>query len=133
MTLYLKLGGRPAFQEAIKTLENRLYQDGAFRPSQDGHILRHADELCEFLVFLFGGAPFYDGMPIGAVLQPLRLDDSRYDRFVDHVVNALGGNRSSVRNEAQMRVVMEHIRPHVVNVPELQTDPAFRNPVGIPA
>ncbi|WP_346895205.1 Clp protease ClpP [uncultured Roseibium sp.] len=133
MTLYLKLGGRPAFQEAMKTLENKLYQDGAFRPSQDGRILRHSDELCEFLVFLFGGAPFYDGMPIGTVLQPLRLDDNRYDRFVDHVVNALGGDRSSVSNEAQMRVVMEHIRPHVVNTPELQTGSASRASIGIPA
>lgn len=133
MTLYLKLGGRPAFQEAIETLENKLRQDGAFRPSQDGRVLRYSEELCEFLVFLFGGAPFYDGMPIGTVLEPLRLDDSRYDRFVDHVVNALGGNCSSVRNEAQMRVVMEHIRPHVVNVPEFRTGSAPRDPVGVPA
>lgn len=133
MTLYLKLGGRPAFQEAIETLASKLYQDSAFRLPHDGPVLRHADELCEFLIFLFGGAPFYDGMPIGQVLRPLRLDDDRYDRFVDHVVRSLGGRRSSVRDETQMRVVMEHIRPHVVGVPASRPGPAPQDPVGIVA
>jgi len=133
MTLYLKLGGRPAFQEAVETLENRLCQDGTFPPSQDGRVLRHSDELCEFLIFLFGGAPFYDGMPIGMVLKPLRLDDVRYDRFVDHVVDALAGSHSTIRNETRMRVALEHIRPHVVTAPEFRSGPAPQDPVGIVA
>lgn len=133
MTLYLKLGGRPAFREAIETLKSRLYQDSTFRLSQGDPVLRHSDELCEFLIFLFGGAPYYDGMPIGRVLSPLRLDDSRYDRFVDHVVSALENRRSSIRDETQLRVVMEHIRPHVVNVLENRPGPAPQDQVGIVA
>ena len=133
MTLYLKLGGRPTFQEAIETLERRLKQDGKFSQPHGGHVLPNADELCEFLIFLFGGAPFYDGMPIDRVLRPLRLDDTRYDRFVDHVVIALTGGRPSVRNETQLRVVMEHIRPHVVNAPGNRPGLPPQDQVGIVA
>lgn len=117
MTLYLKIGGRPAFKEAMTRLEDRLSSDGSFGFAEQGGKLSNTDDLCEFLIFLSGGAPFYDGSPVAEILGPLRLSDARYDLFVDHLVDVLTGDLRSIRAETELRLVMEHVRPHVVSPP----------------
>ena len=125
MTLYLKLGGRPAFQNAVQKLKNRMLFDGAIDRRNQGASLQNTDDLCEFLIFLSGGAPFYDGQPIAEILSPLCPDDKRYEMFVGHLVDILIADQDNPQTETELRVVMEHIRPHVVsNAPSRPCRPA---------
>ncbi|MDN3719579.1 hypothetical protein QW131_11205 [Roseibium salinum] len=51
--------------------------------------LARSDDLSEFLIFLCGGAPFYDGEPVSRLLSPLCSSADTYQRFVDHLVAVL--------------------------------------------
>jgi hypothetical protein len=115
MTLYLKLGGRPAIEEAAKRLQRRLRHDPAFREPVASAPDNHRTDLSEFLIFLSGGSPFYDGTPIGKILAPLCPSDEAFDLFVDHLATVLIGNDRPVQVEAQLRLLMEHIRPYAVD------------------
>lgn len=114
MTLYLKLGGRPAIVEAMRRLETLMIQEQNLPHVDSEASLEQSEELCEFLIFLSGGAPFYDNAPIGEILGPICPCDGSYDLFVDLLVTAMFGPRCAPRTEAELRLLMEHIRPHVV-------------------
>ena len=126
MTLYLKLGGRPAIVEAMRRLETLMMQEENLPHVDNETSLEQSEELCEFLIFLSGGAPIYDSAPISEILGPVCPSDDSYDRFVDHLVTAMFGPRRAPRTEAELRLMMEHIRPHVVGrepgKPSSQTD-----------
>lgn len=114
MTLYLKLGGRPAIVEAMRKLETLMIQEENLPHVDSEASFEQSEELCEFLIFLSGGAPVYDNAPIGEILGPVCPCDDSYDLFVDHLVIAMIGPHRAPRTEAELRLMMEHIRPHVV-------------------
>ncbi len=86
MTLYLKLGGRTAIMRAMPRLKARLEQDPCFDVTSFLPEFEHSDDLTEFLIFLAGGAPFYDGKPVCELLAPICTCNNIYERFVDHLV-----------------------------------------------
>ncbi|WP_428524836.1 Clp protease ClpP [Roseibium sp.] len=114
MTLYMKIGGRKAVLAAVPALKERLDADPCFDLSALRGEFDTSGDLCEFLVFLFGGAPFYDGKPVTDLLSPLCDCDDVYGRFVDHLVAVLLRNALSEENEAELRSLMERLRPHVL-------------------
>lgn len=115
MTLYMKLGGRKAIMRAMPHLLARLEQDPCFTPRSFRQEFERSDDLSEFLIFLSGGAPFYDGKPISALLSPICTCADIYERFVDHLVNVLIGGRPAAGDEADLRQLMERLRPHVLD------------------
>lgn len=114
MTLYFKLGGRPAIVEAMRRLETLMIQEERLPHVDSKASFGQSEELCEFLIFLSGGAPVYDNAPIRKILGPVCPCDDSYDLFVDHLVTAMIGPHRAPRTEAELRLMMEHIRPHVV-------------------
>ncbi|ADZ70239.1 hypothetical protein [Polymorphum gilvum] len=113
MTLYLTLGGRPAIRQAVAAVltEPMPEAGGGTVPAAAATA---ADDLTEFLVFLFGGAPIYEGPPISHTLAPYCADPGGYDRFVDRLARHLVGRNLPVRVEAELRVLLERVRRHVV-------------------
>ncbi len=115
MTLYMKLGGRKAIMGAMPSLKVRLEQDPAFNVDSFREEFEHSENLSEFLIFLAGGAPLYDGKPICELLSPLCRCSQSYDRFVDHLVAVFFGTRNAPAEEDQLRDLMDRIRPQVLN------------------
>lgn len=122
MTLYMKLGGRKAIMRAMPRLLARLEQDSCFTPGSFRREFERSDDLTEFLVFLSGGAPFYDGKPISELLSPICTCEDVFERFVDHMVHVLFADRPAKADETDLRLLMDRIRPHVL-------DPKPRAPV----
>ncbi|POF31494.1 globin domain-containing protein [Roseibium marinum] len=114
MTLYMKLGGRKAIKQAMPRLRARLEQDPCFDLSKFRQEFERSDDLTEFLIFLFGGAPFYDGKPVTELLSPVCPSQEIYQRFVDHLVTVIFDGRTS-GEETGLRDLMERLRPQVLN------------------
>ena len=114
MTLYLKLGGRPGISRAVEGLLERLRKDRTGRADHELDVEQRTD-LTEFLIFLSGGAPFYDGRPIASLLSHFCPNDAAFDRMVDLLAEAAIGQERSIRVEAELRLMMEHIRAHVID------------------
>ena len=116
MTLYMKLGGRRAIMQAMPRLLSRLEQDPCFHLEDIRGEFERSDDLSEFLIFLAGGAPFYDGKPVCELLSPICTCADVYERFVDHLVSVLlVGPRSSASDETDLRNLMGHLRPQVLD------------------
>ncbi|MCV0426425.1 MAG: Clp protease ClpP [Roseibium sp.] len=115
MTLYLKLGGRKAIKRAMPHLQARLEQDPCFDLGGFREEFERSDDLTEFLIFLSGGAPFYDGKPICDLLSPICTCSDVYERFVDHLVAVMFGGTYSKSDEASLRDLMNRLRPQVLD------------------
>ncbi|MBD8875476.1 Clp protease ClpP [Roseibium polysiphoniae] len=115
MTLYMRLGGRPAIVDAVERLSSRLSHDTSFCDAAKELPEIWREDFSEFLIFLSGGAPFYDSSPISTLLSPLCPTDEAFDVLVDHLAAVLIGRTRSVRLEAEMRLMMEHVRPYIVS------------------
>ena len=115
MTLYLKLGGRKAIKRAMPRLQARLEQDPCFDLGGFRDEFEHSDDLTEFLIFLSGGAPFYDGKPICDLLSPICTCTDIYERFVDHLVAVMFGGTVSRSDETSFRELMKRLRPQVLD------------------
>lgn len=114
MTMYFTIGGRPACARAVEQLEHHLSQDARFTlPKHDGRWC-HADDFCEFLVFLAGGAPFYEGLPISQILGSFCPNNERYDHVAGLLASLLTGNAESAHLKPKLHAALEHLRPHVV-------------------
>ncbi|MBN9670893.1 Clp protease ClpP [Roseibium aggregatum] len=114
MTLYNKLGGRKAIMQAMPLLQVRLEQDPCFDLTKFRQEFERSDDLTEFLVFLFGGAPFYDGKPVNALLSPICTCADVYDRFVDHLVAVFFDGTAIAAAEEDLRNLMDRLRPQVL-------------------
>ncbi|MEE4013388.1 Clp protease ClpP [Roseibium sp. FZY0029] len=114
MTLYMKLGGREAIMQAMPHLKARLEQDPCFDVSSFLPEFEHSDDLTEFLIFLSGGAPIYDGKPVSDLLAPICTCNNIYERFVDHLVAVIFNGVRAPGDEADLRDLMDRLRPHVI-------------------
>ncbi len=109
-------------REAVERLLQRVRIDAGFSKAGQHLSQEMQDDLLEFLIFLSGGAPVYDGISVSRLLSPLCQTDEAYDLFVDHLATAMCVPERSPRLEVELRLMMEHIRVHVVD----------RHPAGIP-
>lgn len=114
MTLYMKIGGRKAVEKAMPSLNARLEADPCFDLAAFGAEFSPSGDLCEFLVFLFGGAPYYDGKPVSDLLAPLCTCTDAYQRFVDHLVVVFNKSSTPVEDEHELRRLMGRLRPSVL-------------------
>ncbi|CTQ54916.1 hypothetical protein LP7551_03455 [Roseibium album] len=115
MTLYLKLGGRKAILRAMPSLKARLEQDSCFNLESFRQEFERSDDLTEFLIFLSGGAPFYDGKPVSELLSPVCTCADIYERFVDHLVAVFFTGSRAASDEQELRALMKKLRPQVLN------------------
>lgn len=115
MTLYLKLGGREAVVRAMPRLQARLEQDPCFDITAFRQEFERPDDLTEFMIFLSGGAPFYDGKPICELLSPICTCPDIYERFVDHLVIVFFAGSRNERDETELRRLMDALRPQVLD------------------
>lgn len=115
MTLYMKLGGRKAVMQAMPRLKQRLEQDECFDLSGFREEFERSDDLTEFLIFLSGGAPFYDGKPVCELLSPICTCSDLYARFVDHLVGAFFGGKAGTGDETEFRRLLDRLRPQVLS------------------
>ncbi|MBO6756186.1 MAG: Clp protease ClpP [Roseibium sp.] len=113
MTMYLRLGGRPAVDQAVRRLVQQLAKDTA-----DG--ARHAqtatvsqDDLAEFFIFLFGGAPIYDGPPPHVLIAPICPSVEAYPDFIGQLVGAFG----APAEEQELRALMDRALLPVLSPP----------------
>ncbi|MES0881718.1 Clp protease ClpP [Roseibium sp. SCP14] len=115
MTLYLKLGGRDAIIRVMPRLQARLEQDACFDNAGFRKEFEHSDDLTEFLIFLSGGAPYYEGKPICSLLSPICTCSDVYERFVDHLVAVFFAGQDDQNDEAHLRELMTRLRPQVLD------------------
>lgn len=115
MTLYMKLGGRKTIMQAMPRLQARLEEDPCFDPGRFRQEFERSEDLSEFLIFLSGGAPFYDGKPVTKLLSPICTGSDIYQRFVDHLAAVFFEDAPSSDEEIELRDVMERLRPQVLN------------------
>lgn len=115
MTLYMKLGGRKAIMEAMPHLLARLETDPCFDLDTYRRQSERSEDLTEFLIFLSGGAPLYDGMSVTDLLSPICTGEKIYGRFVDHLVAVLVGDDLVDGEEDDLRQLMDQLRPHVLD------------------
>mgnify|MGYP000061499597 CR=1 FL=1 len=115
MTLYMTLGGRNEIMRAMPRLQARLEEDPCFDLAGFRQEFERSDDFAEFLIFLFGGAPFYEGKPVSALLSPLCTCADAYDRFVDHLVAVYFGVDGMADDEEVLRELMQRLRPQVLN------------------
>lgn len=120
MTLYLRLGGRPAIEAAVGTLLRRLREDSLFNEQPHAQQrLCPREGLAEFLVYIFAGSPTYEGRALGEAHGGLFLNNARYDRFVDHLVSIFSEDGGNARLAIETRYVLERVRPFVLNSPQV--------------
>ncbi len=100
---------------ALDDLFGRLNADPSLAPAATSMDSEIRADLLEFLIFLAGGSPVYDGLPVSKMLSPLCPTNEAFDDFVDHVATSMIGTERPVRIEADLRLMLEHIRPHVVD------------------
>ncbi|MEP4768430.1 MAG: Clp protease ClpP [Roseibium sp.] len=115
MTLYITLGGRKAILQAMPQLWTRLEQDPCIDLGEFRKEYEQSSDMCEFLVFLSGGAPFYDGKSVYELLSPLLTCTNVYDRFVDHLVVILSSESTTQKYESDLREAMSRLRPQILN------------------
>lgn len=115
MTLYLKLGGRKAIMHAMPRLQARLEQDPCFDLDGFRQEFECGDDLTEFLIFLSGGAPFYDGKPICELLSPICTCSNVYERFVDHLIAVILVEKGHQSDEKDFRELLSRLRPQVLD------------------
>lgn len=112
MTLYLKLGGRPVFAQAVRTCL-RLTCTDTGQSTEAAFTEAWKADLLEFLIYLYGGAPYYEGPLAADLFAPICPDHGAFDHFIDRLVAALMGERKTVKLETRLRLVLETIRPKV--------------------
>lgn len=117
MELYLTLGGRPAIKAAVERLDHRLRLDSGFGASNKPLPASYLEDLTEFLVFVTGGAPVYEGRPVSSLLRPLCPSDEAFEILVDHVVTVLIGRERRFAEEAELRRLLGHAKPLVLSAP----------------
>lgn len=115
MTLYMKIGGRTAIENALPALREALEADPCFDLPSSCAEFEQSGDLCEFLVFLFGGSPVYDGKPAASLLSPLCSCEDAYERFVDHLVAVFFGPSGNFEGEEGLRTTMSRLRPRVLS------------------
>lgn len=117
MTVYMNIGGRSAVETAISALKERLETDPCFNLSSLPNEFDHSGDLCEFLVFLLGGAPIYNGRPAADLLSPICGCEDSYERFVDHLVAVFFGPQGFYEGEETLRTMMGRLRPCILAKP----------------
>ncbi len=115
MTLYMTIGGRQAIVEALPHLRARLETDPCFDMDRFQEEFGASGDLAEFLIFLFGGAPSYDGKSVAALLSPLCTCSETYERFTDHLAVVFLSGNDTPEAETNLRDLMERLRPHVLH------------------
>lgn len=120
MTLYLKLGGRPAVEAAVSTLLERLSKDPVFTRRQQGALKTCPREgLIEFLVFIFAGAPTYEGNSLHEAHGGLVVTGAQLDRFIDHLVSIFSDDGKDARISIETRLVLERVRQYLLSPADL--------------
>ncbi|NBN63732.1 hypothetical protein GWI72_03765 [Microvirga tunisiensis] len=107
MTLYLELGGRAAIRRALEATLSGGH------PEQ----VEAREEFAEFLVFLFGGAPVYEGPALHQTVAPFCCGHQAYDRLVDALTEVLTASPQAAGLERDVRRALEQVRCHVVRSP----------------
>ncbi len=107
MTLYLELGGRTAILNAVSAA---LAGTDATQPGT-------AEDFTELLVFLFGGAPVYEGPALHQTLGPVCRDHTGFDRLADALTRALIRSPQTRPLDHDVRRTLEQIRCHAVRGP----------------
>lgn len=114
MTLYLELGGRQTLETGLARLCSRLRLDPVLGPHARELEGQGRSDLCEFLAYLLGGAPVYEGTSVRTLLSPLCDCDETFDHLVDHLVTVLIGRTGDPRHEVELRLRLEYVRPMVL-------------------
>jgi len=115
MTLYMNIGGRAAIAKALALLKERLEADPCFDAAPVLDEVHDSSDFSEFLIFLTGGAPFYDGKPVSDLLAPLCGCKEIYGRFVDHLVATLLAGQAGGSDETSLRALMDRLQPQVLS------------------
>lgn len=113
MTLYLRLGGRPAVDQAVRRLVDQLAQDASASARQPQAAAASHEDLTEFFIFLLGGAPFYDGPPPQALIAPICPSIEAYPHLVGQLVSAFG----APAEEQELRSLLDRVLPPVLSPP----------------
>ncbi|WP_196223264.1 hypothetical protein [Roseibium sp. RKSG952] len=108
----MKIGGRPALEQALVELRFKLRADAGFSfLTQPEHYLSNGD-LCEFLVFLCGGAPLYEGLPVNVVFGPLCPTHDAFDAFSGHLARSVCKGDIQVEND--IVDLLNKVRPSIL-------------------
>lgn len=113
MTLYLNIGGRKAIKAVLPVLQARLEADPVFDPDHIRQAFGQTTDLCEFLVFITGGAPVYDGKPMAELLMPLCRSEEAYGRFAEHLAAGLGDQGAAPQDVTELHQLMQRLRSHI--------------------
>ncbi len=120
MTLYLRLGGRPAVEAAVSSLLERLGDDPVFMTRNQVALKACPREsLTEFLVFIFAGAPTYEGNSLHEAHGGLVVTGAQLDRFIDHLVSIFSNDGRDTRISIETRFVLERVRQYLLSPTEL--------------
>lgn len=119
MTLYIELGGRSVIERAVRhvlsvRLPNTSRPSDVMLPHQ-AELLR--EDLTEFLIFLFGGAPFYEGPAIHHAFSYICSSHSAFDEVREMFIQELTQRPQAAGLRAQVHAALEQIRHHAVRQP----------------
>lgn len=114
MTLYLRLGGHPAIERAVDEVMAQLVKDPLFM-SRNQVRLRICPRtgLVEFLTYLTGGSPTYEGLPLGFVHDGLFVNERQFDVFAQYLISAIGRNGEDMRAATEISYILERVRPYL--------------------
>lgn len=115
MTLYLKLGGRPAIERAVDELMKKLMADSLFMTrSQVKLRICPRAQLVEFLTYITAGSPTYEGQPLGFAHDGLFISENQADRFTSYLIDALGGHDTEFGIASEISYLLQRVRPHLL-------------------
>ncbi len=90
--MYATLGGRPAFDAAVKDFYRRVVGDPQLRPYFEAIDLeRLKAHQQSFLAMALGGPRTYVGRTMSSAHSSLAVTDEAFDRVLDHLVSTLAG------------------------------------------
>ncbi|MFN4127784.1 hypothetical protein [Pannonibacter indicus] len=119
MTLYIELGGRSVIERAVRQVVNARSGSqsgisGMFTPQQTAQA---SEDLTEFLTFLFGGSPIYEGPAIHLSFSCLCTSHAAFDEVRDLFTRELTLRPQTAGLRPQVHAALEQIRHHAVRQP----------------
>jgi len=120
MTLFEKLGGKPAVDAAVDLFYDKLLKDARVNSFFDGtDMKRQRAKQKAFLTYAFGGAPNYPGLSMRKAHEKLvrerGLNDSHFDAVGENLQKTLEELNVAPALIVEVMAIVESTRNDVLN------------------
>jgi hemoglobin len=121
-TLYKRLGGKSGIVKVVDDFVAEVARDDRIRAEhkkhfKEGDVAGLKDHLVNQLGSASGGPEKYKGRPMDVAHKGLKITNKDFDALVDDLVLAMRRNAVPVKEQEEVKKLLEPLRKEVVEVP----------------